>query len=94
MNRQADARVSRTVQHLLVDRPGVTRADLADACGINYNALAMKLRGDRPWRLDEILCVAEFFDVPIGRLFYPPRWEHDSPDRPSNQDINLPLVAA
>lgn len=76
----ADAAVGRRVHMLMWDRQ-VKQAELAMQLGIQQSALSKKLRGHRPWSLDELLTAARWLDTTaayligesdeVGRLVHP-----------------------
>ena len=49
----------------------VTRKDLADAIGVQYNTILLKLRGVYGFTLDEAFKIKEFLktDLPLDELF-------------------------
>lgn len=46
-------------------RQKVTQTTMADALGIGQPAVARKLRGERPFSVDELLAVASHLNLPI-----------------------------
>ena len=65
--RDADAEVGRAVHMLMWDRQ-VKQAELASRLGIQQSALSKKLRGHRPWTVDELLTTAAFLQTSVGYL--------------------------
>lgn len=59
--------VGRQVHNLLWDKR-IRNKQLAAHLGISESTLSKKIRGDRPWTLDEVLSTAEFLDVPLTDL--------------------------
>lgn len=49
-------------------RGKVSQTRMAQILGIGQPAVARKLRGERPFSIDELLAVAEFLDLPITEL--------------------------
>lgn len=52
---------------LMWDRQ-VKQAELASRLGIQQSALSKKLRGHRPWTVDELLTTAAFLQTSVGYL--------------------------
>lgn len=48
---------------------GLSRQDLADAVGVNYQTIGYLERGDYNPSLDLALRLAEFFELPVEALF-------------------------
>ena len=65
--KRADADVGRTVHMLMWDRQ-VKQTDLAARLGIQQSALSKKLRGHRPWSVDEMLIVARELKTTVAYL--------------------------
>ena len=62
-----DAYIGRQVHLLMWDRHLTNRATAAQL-GISESALSRKVRGGRPWTVDEVLDIAEALNVPLERL--------------------------
>lgn len=54
--------------HILMRRRGMSQGELAPHLGIDQSSMSKKLYGKRTWTLDELLAVAQVFDVPITEL--------------------------
>jgi transcriptional regulator with XRE-family HTH domain len=54
--------------HHAMWRQRMTQAQVAEALGITQPALSKKIRGSRPWSVDELLRVAEVLGVPVESL--------------------------
>ena len=65
--RRADAEVGRAVHMLMWDRQ-VKQAELSKRLGIQQSALSKKLRGHRPWTVDELIVTAAFLQTSVGYL--------------------------
>ena len=65
--RRADAEVGRHVHMLMWDRQ-VKQAELATRLGIQQSALSKKLRGHRPWSVDELLTTSRFLNTTVAYL--------------------------
>lgn len=63
----ATAYVGKQVHNLLWDKR-IPQKSLAEHLGISESTLSKKLRGDRPWTIEELLTAAKFLDAPIGDL--------------------------
>lgn len=62
-----NATAAATVRGLAYVR-GITAEDLAAACGIGRTTMFARLNGKSPWKLNEIVTVAEYLDVPLESL--------------------------
>ena len=49
-------------------RGKITQTQVAKALGVGQPAVARKLRGERPFTIDELLAVADYLDRPITDL--------------------------
>ena len=49
-------------------RGKITQTQIAHAIGVGQPAIARKLRGERPFTIDELLTVAAYLDLPITEL--------------------------
>lgn len=54
---------------VLMTRRRITQTDLAGVLGIGQSEISKRLRGVVPFRFDEIVELANYFDVSIGTLF-------------------------
>lgn len=71
-------------------RGKVTQTAIANVLGISQPAVARKLRGDRPFSVDELLNVAEFLNVPITEFLPNAGNPHQGgPDGGGNADNGL-----
>lgn len=75
----ATAIVGKKIHDLLWERR-IPQRQLADHIDIDQSTLSRKLRGDRPWTLDEVFSCAGFFDVPLSDLI-PERDSFTTTDR-------------
>lgn len=64
--------VSENVRALMA-RTRTKQQALAVALGMTQGAVSKKVNGDRPFTLDELELVADYFGVPVQSLFDPPR---------------------
>lgn len=64
----ADERISAAVRALAAGR-GVKNAELGPVIGAGRATIFAKVKGDTPWKANEIEAIAEFFDVSVGDLF-------------------------
>lgn len=62
-----DQLIGRRVHMELWDR-GIQQRDLCEALGISEPSLSRKLRGLRPWTVDEVLQASDFFRIPVTEL--------------------------
>lgn len=51
-----------------MDRRGDQQVELARIIGIQAQALGRKLRGERRWYLDEVLAIADHYQVALDYL--------------------------
>lgn len=72
--------VGRAVHQVLWDRR-LRQIDLCDALGLSRQSVSQKLRGERPWSVDELLATARYLEVPVTELL--PRL--DSNQEPAGQ---------
>jgi len=49
-------------------RQSKTQADLGRVLGVVQPAISLRLRGKRPFKLDELERLADYFDVPLSSL--------------------------
>ena len=49
-------------------RGKITQTQVAQALGVGQPAIARKLRGERPFTIDELLSVADYLDLPVTEL--------------------------
>lgn len=54
--------------HLLMWKRRIGQKDLAPMLGIGQPALSRKLRGERPWTIEELLELGRILDVPLSDL--------------------------
>lgn len=83
--------------HTVMWKKRVTQIELAERLGIGQPALSRKLRGARPWTIDELLDVGRILDVPLSDLLpgdaeretrrYP-RGTHRDPSASSRVAVN------
>ncbi|GAA4075582.1 helix-turn-helix domain-containing protein [Nocardioides kongjuensis] len=66
---------------VLMTRRRLTQGDLATVLGVGQSEISKRLRGTVPFRFDEIVELARYFDVSIGSLF-----GEDSTRRPDGPD--------
>jgi putative transcriptional regulator len=66
--RKPDPRLHNRLPVLRAER-GLTRQDLADAVGVNYQTIGYLERGDYNPSLDLAFSIAEFFGLPIEAIF-------------------------
>ena len=59
--------VGRRVHMLMWDRH-VRQVDLADALGMSSASMSAKLRGRRPWTIDEVIGAAHYLRVTLDEL--------------------------
>ncbi|ADG97659.1 helix-turn-helix domain protein [Segniliparus rotundus DSM 44985] len=59
----------------LLARRDMTRAQLAEKIGVEYPVLCRAVKGQRPWRLDELQKVADALAVPVAQLL--PAWARE-----------------
>ena len=64
----ADQRISAAVRALAAGR-GVKNAELAPVIGASRATIFAKVKGEAPWKANEIESVAAYFDVSVGDLF-------------------------
>lgn len=62
-----NATASATARGLAYVR-GISVEDLAAACGIGRTTMFARLNGKSPWKLNEIVAVADYLDVPLESL--------------------------
>lgn len=70
-------------QHMWRDK--ITQTQVAQALGVGQPAIARKLRGERPFTIDELLAVAAFLDRPITDLL--PNAENPRPEGPGGGTV-------
>lgn len=75
--------------HTHMWRNKVTQTALAAHLGIGQPAVARKLRGDRPFAIDELLSISQFLQVPITELL--PNAEKPHPVGPGGGDGSTDL---
>lgn len=63
--------VSRIVRILLA-RDEMRQQDLAEALDYESATITRKMKGEREWRLNDIVRLAEFFEVPARTFFDDP----------------------
>lgn len=63
--------VSRIVRILLA-RDEMKQQDLATGLGYESATITRKMKGEREWRLNDLVELAEFFDVPVSLFFEEP----------------------
>ncbi len=66
--RKPDPRLHNRLPVLRAER-GLSRQDLADAVGVNYQTIGYLERGDYNPSLDLAFSIAEFFGLPIEAIF-------------------------
>lgn len=66
-----DTEVGRAVHARMWDAR-ITQTAVAPRLGLTQSGLSKKLRGDRPWTLDELFAAAEVLDCDVRDLL-PPR---------------------
>jgi transcriptional regulator with XRE-family HTH domain len=49
-------------------RAGVTQVQLGAHLGMAQSAISKRLKGDTPWRVDELQRVAAYLDIPLSTL--------------------------
>lgn len=64
--------VSRIVRMLLA-RDEMLQQDLAEALGYDAGTVTRKMRGLREWKLNDIVLLAEFFEVAVSMFFEDPQ---------------------
>ena len=64
----ADQRIAAAVRALAAGR-GVKNAELAPVIGTGRATVFAKVKGEVPWKANEIEAVADYFDVSVGELF-------------------------
>ncbi len=64
----ADQRIAAAVRALAAGR-GVKNAELAPIIGASRATVFAKVKGEAPWKANEVELVAEYFDVSVGDLF-------------------------
>ncbi len=64
----ANQRIGENV-HLLLRRRGISGAKAAKEIGIDPGTMSRKLLGRYPFRLEELLALSAWLDVPVGDLF-------------------------
>lgn len=64
--------VSKIVKILLV-RDEMLQQDLAEALGYDAGTVTRKMKGLREWRLNDVVRLAEFFEVPVSLFFEDPQ---------------------
>lgn len=88
-NKQAatvNAKVGELVhQHMW--RQKVTQTSLASTIGVTQPSIARKLRGERPFSIDELLSIAAALNLPITELL--PNNESPRPGGPDGGDSGL-----
>ena len=67
VDHEADTAVGRRVHMLMWDRQ-LKQTELAPRLGIEQSALSKKLRGIRPWSLDEVVAVARELRTSVAYL--------------------------
>lgn len=70
--------------HQYMWRNKVTQTAIANALGVGQPAIARKLRGERPFSIDELMAVAAYLDLPITDLL--PNAENPRPGGPDGGD--------
>lgn len=76
--------------HQYMWRNKVTQTAIANALGVGQPAIARKLRGERPFSVDELLAVAEFLNVAITEFLPNAGSPHQGgPDGGGNADNGL-----
>ncbi|QFG09709.1 hypothetical protein PBI_PIPP_38 [Gordonia phage Pipp] len=65
-------------------RRKITQTQIGARIGIGQSAVARKLRGERPFAVDELMAIAAFLDVPITDLL--PTEPPPGPDAPDGGD--------
>ena len=63
--------ISRIVKILLA-RDEMRQQDLADALDYESATITRKMKGEREWRLNDIVALAEVFEVPVSLFFEEP----------------------
>jgi len=63
--------VSRIVRILLA-RDEMRQQDLADALDYETGTITRKMKGEREWRLNDVVSLAEVFEVPVSLFFEEP----------------------
>lgn len=74
--------------HQVMWRNRVSQVQLADKLGMVQSTLSRKLRGQRPWTLDELLSAAAYLEVPVTDLL-----PLAGPDEPGGSRPTVPEVA-
>ena|SRR5699024_1750819 len=64
----ADQRISAAVRALAAGR-GVKNAELGPIIGASRATVFAKVKGEAPWKANEIQSIADYFDVSVGDLF-------------------------
>lgn len=63
--------ISRIVRILLA-RDELRQQDLAEALGYESGTITRKMKGEREWRVNDLVLLAEFFEVPVSLFFEEP----------------------
>lgn len=63
--------VSRIVRILLA-RDEMLQKDLAEALGYETGTITRKMKGERDWNLNDVVRLAEFFEVAVSLFFESP----------------------
>lgn len=63
--------VSRIVKILLA-RDEMRQQDLAEVLGYDAATITRALKGSREWRLNDLVALGEFFEVPVSLFFDDP----------------------
>lgn len=63
----ASAIVSRRIRGVMAEL-GVTQGQLGERIGMRQVVISKRIRGDVPWRVDEVVDVAQALDVPLERM--------------------------
>lgn len=69
-----DRRIGKNIETLL-STSMTEQGRLAAAIGMETSKMSKALSGHRRWKSDELEAIADFFDVPIDRLFHGPKIE-------------------
>lgn len=90
MPRQQEANVNAQVGELVHShmwRAKLTQTKLAQHLGVSQPAVAKKLRGERPFSIDELLAIAAYLNLPITELL--PNAENPRPGGPDGGNDGL-----
>lgn len=60
--------VAANIRDLLAEREG-KQAELAELLGLTHSSISRRVRGEVPFRSDELVAVAKHFKVDVATLF-------------------------